>query len=172
MTRVLSGIQPTGRKHLGNHLGAIRQYVAGQERGDAIYCIVDLHAITVPQEPASLRAKTLEVAAAEARPTDANRQMPETITIQDGVSAQDATPAQYAMPAAETAKAQATEAELTGTARRPGVRDAVLVLDRILFPEWDPFRAKLHLSLGEDRLERLAGAGGIDAVLVPPKGGR
>jgi tryptophanyl-tRNA synthetase len=44
--RIFSGIQPTGRKHLGNYIGAIRQYVEGQDRGDpAIYCIVDLHAI-------------------------------------------------------------------------------------------------------------------------------
>jgi len=53
--RIFSGIQPTGRKHLGNHIGAISQYVAGQDRGDAIYCIVDLHAISVPYEPPSLR---------------------------------------------------------------------------------------------------------------------
>ena len=54
--RIFSGIQPTGRKHLGNYIGAIRQYVEGQDRGDpAIYCIVDLHAITVPCDPAELR---------------------------------------------------------------------------------------------------------------------
>ena len=53
---IFSGIQPTGRKHLGNYIGAIRQYVEGQERGDpAIFCIVDLHAITVAYEPAELR---------------------------------------------------------------------------------------------------------------------
>lgn len=52
--RIFSGIQPTGRKHLGNYLGAIRQYVAGQDRGESIYCIVDLHAITVPYEPRDL----------------------------------------------------------------------------------------------------------------------
>ncbi len=55
---IFSGIQPTGRKHLGNYIGAITQYVAGQERGDpAIYCIVDLHATTMPYEPAELRAR-------------------------------------------------------------------------------------------------------------------
>jgi tryptophanyl-tRNA synthetase len=54
--RIFSGIQPTGRKHLGNYIGAIRQYVEGQDRGDpAIYCIVDLHAITVAWDPAELR---------------------------------------------------------------------------------------------------------------------
>jgi tryptophanyl-tRNA synthetase len=53
--RIFSGIQPTGRKHLGNYIGAIRQYVAGQDRGEAIYCIVDLHATTVPYDPAELR---------------------------------------------------------------------------------------------------------------------
>jgi tryptophanyl-tRNA synthetase len=62
--RIFSGIQPTGRKHLGNYIGAIRQYVEGQDRGDpAIYCIVDLHAITVPYEPAELRERTLDTAA-------------------------------------------------------------------------------------------------------------
>ncbi|MDQ3588006.1 MAG: tryptophan--tRNA ligase [Actinomycetota bacterium] len=62
--RIFSGIQPTGRKHLGNYLGAIRQYVEGQERGDpAIYCIVDLHATTVPYEPAKLRERVLDTTA-------------------------------------------------------------------------------------------------------------
>ena len=62
--RIFSGIQPTGRKHLGNYIGAIRQYVAGQDRGDpAIYCIVDLHATTVAYEPAVLRERTYDTAA-------------------------------------------------------------------------------------------------------------
>ncbi len=49
--RIFSGIQPTGRKHLGNYIGAIAQYVAGQERGEGIFCIVDLHATTVAYDP-------------------------------------------------------------------------------------------------------------------------
>lgn len=53
--RIFSGIQPTGTKHLGNYIGAITQYVAGQDRGEAIYCIVDLHALTVAYDPAELR---------------------------------------------------------------------------------------------------------------------
>ena len=61
--RIFSGIQPTGRKHLGNYIGAITQYVAGQDRGDAIYCIVDLHATSVPFEPARLRASVYDTAA-------------------------------------------------------------------------------------------------------------
>ena len=62
--RIFSGIQPTGRKHLGNYIGAIRQYVAGQDRGDpAIYCIVDLHAITVAYDPAELRRSVLDTSA-------------------------------------------------------------------------------------------------------------
>jgi tryptophanyl-tRNA synthetase len=61
---IFSGIQPTGRKHLGNHIGAITQYVAGQDRGDpAIYCIVDLHAITVRYEPSELRERVYDTAA-------------------------------------------------------------------------------------------------------------
>ena len=60
--RIFSGIQPTGRKHLGNYIGAITQYVAGQERGDpAIYCIVDLHAITVAYDPAELRERLYDL---------------------------------------------------------------------------------------------------------------
>ncbi len=61
--RIFSGIQPTGRKHLGNYIGAITQYVAGQDRGEAIYCIVDLHAITVSYEPAGLRESVYDTAA-------------------------------------------------------------------------------------------------------------
>jgi tryptophanyl-tRNA synthetase len=62
--RIFSGIQPTGRKHLGNYIGAIRQYVEGQDRGDpAIYCIVDLHAITVPWDPAILRESVYDTTA-------------------------------------------------------------------------------------------------------------
>src|SRR4051794_28059654 len=61
--RIFSGIQPTGRKHLGNYIGAITQYVTGQDRGEAIYCIVDLHAITVAYEPAELRERTHDTAA-------------------------------------------------------------------------------------------------------------
>ncbi len=63
MARVFSGIQPTGKKHLGNYIGAIRHYVADQETGDAFYCIVDLHAITVPYDPATLAENTLDTAA-------------------------------------------------------------------------------------------------------------
>jgi tryptophanyl-tRNA synthetase len=62
--RIFSGIQPTGRKHLGNYIGAIRQYVEGQERGDpAIYCIVDLHAVTVAYDPAELRERLYDTTA-------------------------------------------------------------------------------------------------------------
>jgi len=61
---IFSGIQPTGRKHLGNYIGAITQFVAGQDRGDpAIYCLVDLHATTVPYDPLALRARVLDTTA-------------------------------------------------------------------------------------------------------------
>jgi tryptophanyl-tRNA synthetase len=61
---IFSGIQPTGRKHLGNYIGAILQYVEGQDRGDpAIYCIVDLHATTVAYDPAELRRRSRDTAA-------------------------------------------------------------------------------------------------------------
>ena len=61
--RIFSGVQPTGNLHLGNYLGAIRNWVALQSDFESIYCVVDLHAVTVPQDPAALRQSTREVAA-------------------------------------------------------------------------------------------------------------
>jgi tryptophanyl-tRNA synthetase len=61
--RVFSGIQPTGSKHLGNFIGAIRQYVASQDTADPVFCIVDLHSITVDYDPDELRESTLSLAA-------------------------------------------------------------------------------------------------------------
>ncbi|MGH2864074.1 MAG: tryptophan--tRNA ligase [Solirubrobacteraceae bacterium] len=61
--RIFSGIQPTGRKHLGNYIGAIAQYVSSQERGEGIFCIVDLHATTVAYDPAELRARLYDTLA-------------------------------------------------------------------------------------------------------------
>ena len=64
MNRIFSGIQPTGNLHLGNYLGAIRNWVALQSEYECIFCIVDLHALTQPQDPAELRVSTREVTAA------------------------------------------------------------------------------------------------------------
>src|SRR6058998_931765 len=61
--RIFSGIQPTGRKHLGNYIGALRNWAEMQDRGEAIYCVVDLHAITVEYDPAVLRESVLDTAA-------------------------------------------------------------------------------------------------------------
>ena len=61
--RIFSGIQPTGSKHFGNYSGGFRQYAATQELGDAFFCIVDLHSITVEYDPADLRERTLDLAA-------------------------------------------------------------------------------------------------------------
>lgn len=61
--RVLSGVQPTGNLHLGNYLGAIRNWVAGQQAFDNFFCVVDLHAITVPHNPATLAHDTRTIAA-------------------------------------------------------------------------------------------------------------
>jgi tryptophanyl-tRNA synthetase len=62
MSRVLSGLQPSGDLHLGNYLGALRNWVADQDDHDAFYCIVDLHALTLDIDPAALRARTAETA--------------------------------------------------------------------------------------------------------------
>ena len=61
--RIFSGIQPTGEKHLGNYIGAIRQYVASQDEGEPFICIVDLHSVTVAYDPEELRESTLSLAA-------------------------------------------------------------------------------------------------------------
>jgi tryptophanyl-tRNA synthetase len=61
--RVFSGIQPTGQKHFGNYSGGFRQYVATQQQGEAFFCIVDLHSITVEYDPADLRERTLDLGA-------------------------------------------------------------------------------------------------------------
>ncbi len=64
MNRIFSGVQPTGNLHLGNYLGAIRNFVRLQDDYDCLYCVVDLHAITMPQDPAELRHHIREVTAA------------------------------------------------------------------------------------------------------------
>src|SRR3954471_23493403 len=61
--RIFSGIQPTGAKHFGNYSGGFRQYAATQELGEAFFCVVDLHSITVDYEPEALRHSTLDLAA-------------------------------------------------------------------------------------------------------------
>ena len=63
MKRVFSGVQPTGNIHIGNYLGALKQFVELQEENECIYCIVDEHAITVPQDPKELKKHILDVAA-------------------------------------------------------------------------------------------------------------
>jgi tryptophanyl-tRNA synthetase len=63
MERVLSGIQPTGEVHIGNYIGALRHWAAEQDLYDSFFCIVDLHAVTIPQDPTSLHAATLDLAA-------------------------------------------------------------------------------------------------------------
>jgi tryptophanyl-tRNA synthetase len=60
--RIFSGIQPTGEPHLGNFLGAVRWWVADQREGDCIYCVVDLHALTIPGDPEELRTATMTMA--------------------------------------------------------------------------------------------------------------
>ena len=63
MARVFSGVKPTGDVHLGNYIGALRHFVTDQDEHDCIFCIVDLHAITVPQDPEELRKASLALAA-------------------------------------------------------------------------------------------------------------
>jgi tryptophanyl-tRNA synthetase len=83
--RIFSGIQPTGAKHLGNYSGGFRQYVATQEEGDAFFCIVDLHSISVEHDPTELHDSTLDLAAMLfANGLDADRS---TVFVQSHVTA-------------------------------------------------------------------------------------
>ncbi|MGA3352455.1 MAG: tryptophan--tRNA ligase [Acidimicrobiales bacterium] len=63
MQRVFSGVQSSGAPHVGNYFGAFRQWVADQHEADSVFCVVDLHALTIKQDPVQLRARTLETAA-------------------------------------------------------------------------------------------------------------
>lgn len=63
MKRVFSGVQPTGNLHIGNYLGALKQFVALQDENEGIYCVVDMHSITVPQDPKELKAHIKDIAA-------------------------------------------------------------------------------------------------------------
>ena len=63
MKRVFSGIQPTGNLHIGNYLGALKQFVELQNEAECVYCVVDLHSITLPQDPKELRSHILDIAA-------------------------------------------------------------------------------------------------------------
>lgn len=63
MKRVFSGVQPTGNLHIGNYLGALRQFVELQDENDCVYCVVDEHAITVPKDPKELKSHILDIAA-------------------------------------------------------------------------------------------------------------
>ena len=60
--RIFSGIRPTGNIHIGNYLGAIKNWVKLQDKYESIFCVVDMHAITAPQDPAELKKRTIEVA--------------------------------------------------------------------------------------------------------------
>ncbi|PTX64836.1 tryptophanyl-tRNA synthetase [Melghirimyces profundicolus] len=62
MKRVFSGMQPTGNLHLGNYIGALKQFIPLQEEAECFFCVVDLHALTIPRDPEDLRKKTLELA--------------------------------------------------------------------------------------------------------------
>ena len=64
MARVFSGVQPTGNLHLGNYLGAIRNFTRLQDDNECLYCVVDMHAVTVWQDPKVLKNNTREVTAA------------------------------------------------------------------------------------------------------------
>ena len=63
MKTVFSGIQPSGELHLGNYLGAVKNWVAGQDEKENFFCVVDLHSLTVPQDPVELRFQTRALAA-------------------------------------------------------------------------------------------------------------
>ena len=121
--RVFSGVQPTGNIHIGNYLGALKQFVSLQDEGECVYCIVDLHAITLPKEPGELSASILDVAALYAAVGIG------FLGSASGGAASAVAPASSASPSAPAAGAPASPASLASSAAggKSGAKPIVFV---------------------------------------------
>jgi tryptophanyl-tRNA synthetase len=180
--RVFSGIQPTGNLHLGNYLGAIRQWVRGQDTRENFFCIVDLHAITVPQDPADLLHQTRSLAAMLlASGIDPQRS---TVFVQGHVSAHSeatwilncVTPVGWLERMTQYKdKAGRQESVLTGLLDYPVLMAAdILLYDAHEVPVGDD--QKQHVELTRDIAERFNRLFGdtfvVPEPVIPPSGAR
>ncbi len=173
-TRVFSGIQPSGRLHIGNYLGAIQQWVQGQGEKVNFICIVDLHSITVPQEPAELRRQTRELAALLlAAGIDPQRT---TLFVQSHVRAHTegcwllncVTPLGWLERMTQyKSKAQKQESVLTGLLDYPVLMAAdILLYDTDEVPVGED--QKQHIELARDVAQRFNGIYGETFVIPKP----
>ncbi len=182
--RVLSGVQPTGNLHLGNYLGALSQWAAHQDANDNFFCVVDLHALTVPEniEPAGLRAKSLEIATLYlASGIDPEKS---TIFIQSEVRAhaelawllQCMTPLSWLHRMTQfKAKSDGRDNIGTGLLCYPVLQAAdILLYDTDLVPVGAD--QKQHIELTRDVAERFNHMFGktfrLPAAMIPPQGAR
>lgn len=173
MKRVFSGIQPTGNIHIGNYLGALKQFVELQDDNDCIYCIVDLHSITVPQDPKKLRESIRNVAALYlAVGVDPKKS---TVFVQSDVPGHSElswilTCTSYTGELSRMTqfkqKSKEKESAPTGLFMYPVLMAAdILLYDTQIVPVGDD--QKQHIELTRDLAVRINGKYGKDTLVVP-----
>lgn len=173
MKRVFSGVQPTGNIHLGNYLGALKQFVELQDNSDCIYCIVDLHSITVPQDPKKLRESIRNVAALYlAVGVDPKKS---TVFVQSDVPGHSElswilTCCSYTGELSRMTqfkqKSKEKESAPTGLFMYPVLMAAdILLYDTQIVPVGDD--QKQHIELTRDLAVRINGKYGKDTLVVP-----
>ena len=173
MKRVFSGIQPTGNIHIGNYLGALKQFVELQDNSDCIYCIVDLHSITLPQDPKKLRESIRNVAALYlAVGVDPKKS---TVFVQSDVPGHSElswilTCCSYTGELSRMTqfkqKSKEKESAPTGLFMYPVLMAAdILLYDTQIVPVGDD--QKQHIELTRDLAVRINGKYGKDTLVVP-----
>ena len=182
MRRVFSGIQPSGNLHLGNYLGAIRHWVQGQGERENFFCVVDLHAVTIEQDPADLRRRTRQLAALLlAAGIDPERSV---LFVQSHVRAHAegswllscVTPLGWLERMTQyKAKAQKQESVLTGLLTYPVLQAAdILLYDAHEVPVGED--QKQHIELARDVAQRFNHLFGdtfvVPEPVIPPHGAR
>ena len=160
MSRVFSGIQPTGNLHIGNYLGALKQFVDLQEDNECVFCIVDMHAITVPKKAEELRESILNVAALYlAIGINPEKSI---VFVQSDVPGH----AELSRMTQFKQKSRAQESAPTGLFMYPVLMAAdILLYDTDIVPVGDD--QKQHIELTRDLAQRINGKYGEDTFIIP-----
>lgn len=173
MSRVFSGIQPTGNLHIGNYLGALKQFVDLQKSSECVFCIVDMHAITVPKKAAELRENILNVAALYlAIGIDPEKS---TVFVQSDVPGHtelswiltcNSYTGELSRMTQFKQKSRAQESAPTGLFMYPILMAAdILLYDADIVPVGDD--QKQHIELTRDLAQRINGKYGEDTFIIP-----
>ena len=173
MSRVFSGIQPTGNLHIGNYLGALKQFVDLQKSSECVFCIVDMHAITVPKKAAELRESILNVAALYlAIGIDPEKS---TVFVQSDVPGHtelswiltcNSYTGELSRMTQFKQKSRAQESAPTGLFMYPILMAAdILLYDADIVPVGDD--QKQHIELTRDLAQRINGKYGEDTFIIP-----